>query len=105
MIRQIIADFLRAVGHQVDEARNGATALAAVGACAYDLMLSDIRMPGMDGLTLLARSREIRPEMLVILMTGYGDRTISAKARGLGALDLLDKPIKLVELEALLDRV
>jgi CheY-like chemotaxis protein len=57
------------------------------------LILSDINMPGMSGLEMLPRVKEIRPEVPVIMITAYGDETTRKKAAELGAAGLLTKPI------------
>ena len=67
-------------------------------------MLTDLRMPGMDGIELLARIKETRPETMVILMTAYGTVKTAVKAMKLGAEDYMGKPIDVEELEVVLQR-
>ena len=67
-------------------------------------MLTDLRMPGMDGLELLQRIKEIRPEIMVLLMTAYGTVKTAVRAMKLGAEDYLGKPIDVEELEVVLER-
>jgi two-component system response regulator HydG len=67
-------------------------------------VLTDLRMPGMDGIELLTRIKEIRPETMVILMTAYGTVKTAVKAMKLGAEDYLGKPIDVEELEVMLQR-
>ena len=105
IVQQTLGEFLRALGHQVDGALDGAAAMEAMEACAYDLALVDVRMPGIDGLSLLARSREIYPELPIAMMAGHGDQEIVAKALGLGAIDFMTKPFQLSELDVVLKRI
>jgi two-component system NtrC family response regulator/two-component system response regulator HydG len=69
------------------------------------VVLTDLRMPGMDGLQLLTRIKEIRPETMVVLMTAYGTVKTAVKAMKLGAEDYIGKPIDVEELEVILQRV
>jgi two-component system NtrC family response regulator/two-component system response regulator HydG len=68
------------------------------------VVLTDLRMPGMDGLELLSRVKQIRPETMVLLMTAYGTVKTAVKAMKLGAEDYLSKPIDVEELEVVLAR-
>lgn len=68
------------------------TALAQIGRQFDGVLVTDIRMPGMDGLTLMARALEIDPELPVILVTGHGDVTLAVQAMRDGAYDFLEKP-------------
>ncbi|MFH1135678.1 MAG: response regulator [Pseudomonadota bacterium] len=85
-------------GHQVVSLNNGFEALEALGRENYDLVISDIRMPIMDGLQLLRWTRSNFPDLDVILVTGFGDLNSSLEALRYGATDYLMKPINLEEL-------
>ena len=104
IVRQTIGEYLRECGHQVDEADDGTTALQIAAEGRYDVALVDIRMPGMDGFSLLSRLREHRPEMAVVLITGHGDVQMAEEALVRGATSLLTKPVKLLELDEALAR-
>ena len=104
IVRQTIGEYLRECGHQVDEADDGTTALQIAAEECYDVALVDIRMPGMDGFSLLSRLREHRPEMAVVLITGHGDVQMAEEALVRGATSLLTKPVKLLELDDALAR-
>jgi DNA-binding NtrC family response regulator len=97
--------FLEELGHTVDGAWNGISALEAVEANNYDLALVDVRMPGMDGLALLERVREVCPNLSTVIMTGHGDPAMTEKATELGALDFLTKPVGLMDLMDLLGKI
>ncbi|PNY80806.1 response regulator [Deinococcus koreensis] len=77
----------------VQVAENGAAALQAITP-ETDLVLSDIRMPGMDGLELMRVLQRGRPHLPVVLMTGVVEDGLRTRAQGLGALDVLRKPLR-----------
>ena len=85
-----------------NDARGGLALLEKIDA---DVVLTDLRMPGMDGLELLARVKQIRPDTMVILMTAYGTVKTAVRAMKLGAEDYLAKPIDFEELEVILQKV
>ncbi|HVV94504.1 MAG TPA: response regulator [Hyphomicrobiales bacterium] len=99
-VRGLVCRALALDGHEVEGACDGAEALEALGRTDYDLLLSDIRMPVMDGIALaLAAARE-RPNLVILLMTGFADQR--ERAAGLDALihDVLTKPFGLSGLRA-----
>jgi DNA-binding NtrC family response regulator len=95
---------LKEDGYDVSRAHDARTGLQLLEKAAPDLVLTDLRMPGMDGLELLAKIKEIRPETMVILMTAYGTVKTAVKAMKLGAEDYLGKPIDVDELEVVLQK-
>jgi signal transduction histidine kinase len=82
-------------GLQVDTSSGAHDALKRIKAVDYDAILTDIRMPDMDGLDLLSRIRSLRPETPTLLMTGYDDRRLILEALRRGAFDYIPKPIEL----------
>jgi DNA-binding NtrC family response regulator len=104
IIHQTIGDYLRASGHTVAEARSGAAGLKMLQDGAYDMVLSDVLMPGMDGLSFLSRVQEGWPDLSVVLITGHGNLEMAVQALRLGAADFLTKPVKLLELDAVLEK-
>jgi two-component system NtrC family response regulator/two-component system response regulator HydG len=95
---------LREDGYEVERAHDARAGLALLERTAADIVLTDLRMPGMDGLELLGRIKDMRPETMVILMTAYGTVKTAVKAMKAGAEDYLGKPIDVEELEVVLDR-
>ena len=91
-------------GYEVWRANDARGGLQLVEKNEPDVVLTDLRMPGMDGLELLTRIKEARPETLVILMTAYGTVKTAVKAMKLGAEDYLPKPIDIEELEVVLQK-
>ncbi|MEW5803460.1 MAG: sigma-54 dependent transcriptional regulator [bacterium] len=104
IVHQTIGPYLRDCGHHVDNAWEGTSALESIEEKDYDLALIDIRMPGMDGLSVLSAIGEIRPELSAVIITGHGNMETVIQALRLGAADFLTKPIKLLELDAVLEK-
>src|SRR5258707_7046533 len=84
---------LRLPEAKVDTSNSAQRALELIRAHDYDTIVSDIKMPGMDGLELLAKIHELRPETLTLLITGHGDYDLAIQALRGGAYDYLLKPI------------
>jgi two-component system response regulator HydG len=97
-MRATTAIVLRAAGHAVEEAEDGAAALRRVQAETYDVVLTDLRMPGVDGMDVLREARRLAPETQVIVMTAYGTVESAVEAMRLGACDVLAKPFREDEL-------
>jgi len=91
-------------GYDVRKANDGESGLRALEGFDADVVLTDLHMPGIDGLELLARVKETRPETMVIVMTAFGTVKTAVQAMKLGAEDYLSKPIDLEELELVLQR-
>jgi DNA-binding NtrC family response regulator len=105
IIHQALGPFLSRSGHQVHHAADGNEGLALVSECKPDFIISDIRMPGIDGLELLGKLRMRVPTTPVALITGHGDITTAIAALGNGAFAYLRKPVKLDELVAVIERI
>ena len=89
LVARILAD---AGGYVVDEAEDGARALALVATRPYDVVVTDIRMPGADGFELLAAVKARDPAVEVVMMTGYATVQDAVRAMKRGAFDYLEKP-------------
>jgi two-component system sensor histidine kinase/response regulator len=85
---------LRMQDARVDTAESAQVALERIAQVDYDAIVSDIKMPGMDGLALLARIRELRPETPTLLITGHGEDNLAIQALRGGAYDFIQKPIE-----------
>ncbi|MBC7871567.1 MAG: response regulator transcription factor [Chitinophagaceae bacterium] len=90
--RYSVSKTLQRVGYMVGEASSGEDALEMMGKQHYDVVLTDIRMPGLDGVELLRRIKDESPDSIVILMTGYASLGTAVEALRLGAHDYLIKP-------------
>ena len=95
---------LREDGYQVARAHDAREGLLLLEKEEPDVVLTDLRMPGMDGIELLSKIKQIRPETMVILMTAYGTVKTAVRAMKLGAEDYLGKPIDVEELEVILQK-
>jgi two-component system, NtrC family, response regulator AtoC len=91
--------------YRVFSAESGAAALEVLSSHTVDVLLSDVRMPGMDGLTLMKKALVNRPELVCIILTAYGDVEMAVEAMKQGATDFMTKPINLDRLEMLLERI
>jgi signal transduction histidine kinase len=105
-----IRDFLfealtRLGGFNVEQAENGEEALKKIGEENFDLVLTDMKMPNMDGLQLIGEIAKLKPETMVVLLTGYGTIDSALEAMKRGASDYLSKPINLDELMVRLRKV
>jgi DNA-binding NtrC family response regulator len=85
--------------YEIDTARDGLEALGKVNQNPYDVLILDIKMPKMDGIEVLRRVKEARPDIDVIMVTGLNEIGTAVKAMKLGALDYLPKPFEPDELE------
>jgi len=104
-VRRSLAETLTEEGLDVHAAESAEQALSALDSLRPDVVLSDIRMAGMDGVELLTILKERRPDVDVLLMTAYDDMPTIVRAMREGASDFLVKPIRLLELRASLARV
>ena len=92
-VRSFLAEALADEGHAVTEAADGDAAAEWLRREAFDLMITDLRMPGLDGLELVRIARTKRPEMRVIVLTAHGTLDSAAEVRQAGAL-YLEKPLE-----------
>ena len=91
-IRYSVSKTLQRVGYDVSAAASGEEALEMIEKQHFDVILTDIRMPGISGVELLSRIKEISPDAVVILMTGYASLGTAVESLRLGAHDYLVKP-------------
>jgi two-component system, NtrC family, response regulator AtoC len=92
-VREFVAEALEGEGTEALAVGSGAAALTALAERSYSLMLTDLKMPGMNGLELLAKAREIQPELEVIVLTAQGSVDAAVEAMRLGAFDFIQKPV------------
>jgi DNA-binding NtrC family response regulator len=93
LARHSLVELLQEEGYHVYEAADGNTALQILAEADIDVVLSDLKMPGVDGLALLRKVRETQPQTMVILMTAYASVNTVVEALRLGAQDYLIKPL------------
>jgi len=105
VVRELLATFLTRKRYQVKVAEDGLHALALLREEPMDLILSDVRMPGMSGLELLRDVKERDPEVQLILVSGHTSVRDAVEAIQLGAADYVEKPIDFRRLERILETV
>ena len=91
---RVLSMSLRSDGHEVVSALSGETGLAVFQREEPELVLTDIKMPGMDGIEVLKRIKRLRPDVEVIIITGHGDIDNAIEALKFGASDFINKPIR-----------
>ena len=96
--REVVAEALRAEGYEVATAEGGRAALALATERVFDVVVSDIRMPDLDGMALLRGLREAAPDATVILLTAFGTVEAALEAIKAGAFDYVAKPLHLGDL-------
>ena len=104
-IRESLRGWLQQDGYQVETAAGGPEALAKNAANRFDIMLIDVKMPEMDGLTLLQKIKEIDSDIAIVMMTAHGAIRDAIEAIKLGAYDYLLKPFELEELSFTIEKL
>jgi signal transduction histidine kinase len=103
-IREILCLALVDMGYTVRQAKNGVEALRIFNETQPPLVLTDIKMPGMDGIDLLQKIKRVNPEVEVVMITGHGDMDLAIKSLKFEATDFITKPINVDALEISLQR-
>jgi DNA-binding response OmpR family regulator len=85
-------------GFEASGVTTGAEALSLIAEVPFDVVLLDLKMPGLDGLEVIRRIKAEQPELQVILLTGWGSEEDAEKGKELGAYDYLMKPVKIRDL-------
>jgi DNA-binding NtrC family response regulator len=100
----LLRNYLTREGYEVHTAPSGETALQFLEEHDFDVVLTDLRMGGMDGLALVRAIHATRPETQVVLMTAFGGIDIAVEAIKAGAYHFVAKPVKLPEVSALVHK-
>ena len=104
-VRTVFSDVLKRAGYRVKAVENGHKAVKEVEEKTYNLALVDLRMPKMDGIEVLENIKKKKPEIPVIIYTGYGSVTTAVEAMRKGASDYLNKPFSPEELKLAIKKV
>jgi two-component system, NtrC family, nitrogen regulation response regulator GlnG len=104
-MRWVLSKALRKKGYTVDLAADGNEALRQVREQSYDLAIVDIKMPGMSGLDFLDKAREVRSDLLVVVMTAEASMKNAVEAMKRGAYDYITKPFDLEVVDAIIEKV
>src|SRR4026208_2518447 len=103
-LRRGLARGLAEAGHDVEEASNGNAAIERLHDSYFDVVLSDLKMGGSDGMDVLRTTRALHPTTAVILMTGFGSVTTAVEAMKVGAFDYVQKPFEIEEMEVKIEK-
>ena len=93
-IRELLTRTLALTEYDVEAVADGNTALERLRLASYDLLIADLRMPGMDGLTLIREARRLHPALRVIIITGYSSESSAIEAVNLAVVGYLVKPFR-----------
>jgi DNA-binding NtrC family response regulator len=105
VVRCTVEMFLDFLGHSAVCVKDGQAGIGELQEKDYDAAIVDIRMPGLSGLEFLARSKEIRPEIPVILISGHGNDQTRIEAREAGAFAFLAKPFRLEAIRQIIENI
>src|SRR6476661_1347810 len=105
LIRLSMVDALEAVGYDVRAAASGTEGLDVLRQKTFDLVITDLRLPGADGLTVLKATKDKSPETEVVMITAHGSVETAVGAMKLGAFDYITKPFQMDELLLIVERV
>lgn len=103
-IRRLLVEILKPQGYNVFECADGLQALEFLKENKVDLMLLDMKMPQMDGITTLKKINELNIDVKVIFMTAFGELKVTKDAKRLGALDYILKPFDIMQLLELVQK-
>ena len=96
-IRDLLAKTLALAEYDVDVAPDGRAAIERIRTTAYDLLIADLRMPGMDGLSVIREARRLKTDLPVIIITGFSTESSAIEAVNLGVSGYLTKPFRVPE--------
>src|SRR5438034_9369338 len=102
-LREAVAEQLTDRGYHVEQADSGETAVERLADFAFDIIITDLRLPGIDGSAVVEAAVERYPEILAIVVTGYGTVKDAVDAIKHGAYDFVSKPFQIDELLHVLD--
>jgi DNA-binding response OmpR family regulator len=104
-MRSLMKDFFEAEGYEVVSVENGAEAFSKLANKPFDLIITDVRMPGVSGMDILPGLKRIQPNSTVIVTTAFGSEEVRRRALARGADSFLEKPIHLTELRRLIQKI
>src|SRR5437764_12480940 len=103
-LRRGVARGLTEAKHEVEEASNGNAAIERLHDSYFDVVLSDLKMGGSDGLDVLRTTRALHPTTAVILMTAFGSVNTAVESMKIGAFDYVQKPFEIEEMEVKIEK-
>ena len=97
-IRKALASFLISKGYSVDDVEDGEQAMGKLRSSDYNILITDLKMPVMDGTDLIKTVRNIRPKIGIIVLTGFGDIDSYIDLTNVGAFEYLNKTLSIEDL-------
>ena len=98
-VRDTLIDLLGFLGHDAMAAKDGHSGLRALEENHFDAAISDLRMPGLDGIGFLREAKKLNPDLPILIISGHGIDDAAEKAIKTGAVGLLGKPFRLEDLK------
>jgi FixJ family two-component response regulator len=92
-VRKAVAQTLKRLGHKITTFPNAADCLEKLPSQNCDLLITDVKMPGMDGIELVSKAKRIIPWLPILVITGYGDIPMAVRAVKAGAIEFIEKPL------------
>ena len=105
IVHDTLGEYLSECGHRVAHSFDGTKALSVLRETRYDVAFIDVRMPGIDGTELFGEIQTLHPGMPVVMITGHGNVDMAEQVLQMGATAFLLKPIRLIELDDIIDRI
>jgi DNA-binding response OmpR family regulator len=97
-IRELLSKTLALADYDVEAAGDGRAAIERLRAGSYDLLVTDLKMPGMDGLSLIREARRLAPELPIIIITAFSTESSAIEAINLGVAGYLTKPFRIAKI-------
>jgi DNA-binding NtrC family response regulator len=104
-MRSLLEDFLKDEGYKTDSANNGSEAFGKLAREPFDLVITDIRMPGLSGFDVLSAVKKFQLELPVIVITAFGGEEVYRRSMARGAEGYLEKPIHFHKLKSLIQEL
>lgn len=104
-MRALLRDVIEEDGYKTDSVNNGSEAFRKLVKESFDLIITDIRMPGLTGLDILPGMKKLHPEAPIIIITAFGSEEVQRKALERGATVYLEKPLRFHELRTLIREI
>ena len=104
IVRNLLYDTLSKMGYKVKTALDGQDAISQIEKEPFEMVITDLKMPGMDGLELLQRIQKINPDICVLIITAYSTVESAVSAMKLGAYDYICKPFELEEMKVIIEK-
>jgi DNA-binding response OmpR family regulator len=104
-MRSLLKDFFTEEGFEIDSVSNGSEAFRILVRELFDLVITDIRMPGLTGLDILPGIKKLQPNVPIIVITAFGSDEIRDRAMARGATSYLEKPLRFPELRTMIREI